>query len=339
MRGSASSSLLPSRDTFLRRGPPAYQCRSARFGPSVLPTETNIGIWLRADRRPSASAAKYTGSVASAVRTLRSAQGVGGRRPVADLIEEELLQRIRAGEFAARARLPGERELAAELRVSRVTLRQALNGLERSGLVRRVPGRSGGTFIVQPKIERDLRHLAGMPAYLRSQGYTAGTRVLSARVLPADSATAKALEISLQAYIYDIVRIRLADGVPISLEHLRIPAEPFPGLLECPLGESMYELMRRRYGKTPAHAIERLEPVLARLDEAEALGILPGVPLLAVERVTYGEGDVPLEYSNDLFRGDRTRVVVPVSDYEAPGMTSEAAESRSPTSKKGSAAE
>src|SRR5207249_12168063 len=63
-----------------------------------------------------------------------------------------------------------ERALAAELGVSRAALRQALAVLEEGGLVRRVPGRGGGTFVSKGKIERDLSRVVGVPALLRSQG-------------------------------------------------------------------------------------------------------------------------------------------------------------------------
>jgi GntR family transcriptional regulator len=53
-------------------------------------------------------------------------------------------------------------------------------------MVRRVPGRGGGTFVAKGKIERDLSRIVGVPALLRSQGVVAGTRVLSARLAPAD---------------------------------------------------------------------------------------------------------------------------------------------------------
>ena len=236
----------------------------------------------------------------------------------AGAVQEQLLRRIRAGEFAPHGRLPGERELAAEYGVSRVTLRRALDELERMSLVSRVPGRGGGTFTRQPKVERDLSHLASVPAYLRKQGFAAGTRVLSARIQSATGATAAALRLPDDGFVYEIVRLRLADGVPISIEHAHLTADRFPGLLEQPLGGSIYQVLQKVYGFTPSRALERLEPVAAGPEEAHALGVAAGAPLLAVERICYGPDDVPFEHSNDLFRGDRTSVVVPIPHYEPP---------------------
>ena len=67
--------------------------------------------------------------------------------------------------------------------------------------------------------------------------------------------------------------------------------------------------MRERYDEVPIRAVERLEPTLARPEEAEALGVAAGQPLMLVERLAYGPTGRALELSHDLFRGDRTRVV------------------------------
>ena len=77
-------------------------------------------------------------------------------------IADGLAEAIGSGELAPGERLPPERELAARLGVSRMTLRQALGSLERRGLMARRVGRLGGTFVAEPKIERDLTALAGL---------------------------------------------------------------------------------------------------------------------------------------------------------------------------------
>jgi GntR family transcriptional regulator len=216
------------------------------------------------------------------------------------------------GQAAARPgdRLPSERELATLLNVSRTTLRQALQQLERTGLITRRPGRAGGTFVGEPKVERDLRLYGGLPETLRRHGHEAGARVLLAAIIPADGKTADALGLVPGAPVYEIVRVRLSDGEPISLERSRFPAERFPGLLEYPLGQSLYQLLHESFGAGPARAVERLEAVLASPEEADALDLYAGAPLLAVERIAYDADGHAIEMATDLFRGDRTRVVV-----------------------------
>jgi len=237
-------------------------------------------------------------------------------RPPREIVEGQLRDLIAKGDFERHARLPPERELAARLGVSRMTLRQALSALERDGLVTRSTGRNGGTFIAQGKVERNLSRFYGVPDYLRTQGFEAGCRVISATVRAATPEEAHALHLEPEAMVYDLVRVRLADAVPISIEHAQLPAEEFPGLLECPLGDSITELIATRYKRRLVKAFERLEAVGASREEAAVLGIREGAPLMSVHRVTFDQDGVALELAHDLFRGDRTRTVAWTGDNQ-----------------------
>jgi len=221
-----------------------------------------------------------------------------------------LRERIGTGSLRPGERLGAERDLAAELRVSRSTVRQALAALERAGEVRRVPGRGGGTFVRRQKVERDLSRVVGVPALLQAQGMTSGSRIVSTGIVEADEPTAEALEVEPGTYVIDIVRIRLADGTPISLEHLRLPAERFPRLLDLPLGGSLYDLLTDQYDTVPGEAEEHIEVTPASEDEASILGTAPAAPLLSIRRTTKDAQGAIFEYSHDLFRADRTVITV-----------------------------
>jgi GntR family transcriptional repressor for pyruvate dehydrogenase complex len=62
---------------------------------------------------------------------------------------ERLGTAIRLGLLPSGSRLPSERDLAEELRISRSTLRQALTTLVQSGHLVSVRGRAGGTFVAE----------------------------------------------------------------------------------------------------------------------------------------------------------------------------------------------
>jgi GntR family transcriptional regulator len=233
--------------------------------------------------------------------------------PTVDEVRGAILALIVSGELPPGRRIGSERELARRFGVGRSTLRQALGALAHDGLLTRVPGRGGGTFVKQTKIERDLSLIVGVPAMLRNQGVTSGTRVISAGLVPADDATAKELQVETGALVQKIVRLRLADGSPFSVEQAVLPADRFPGLLELPLGNSLYELLEREYGTRPAEACERIEVVPASDNESQMLEIAPGDPLLSITRTTTGESGDVIEHSHDLFRADRIRIVVRAS--------------------------
>ena len=214
-------------------------------------------------------------------------------------ISAQIEQAIMSGELEPGDRLPPERTLAAEHGVSRMTVRQALQTLEGRGLLRRAIGRSGGSFVARPKLERDLGTFSGLSEQLARQGVVAGARLLSAR--ERESAI-------------EIVRVRLADGEPFALERSSFPADRFRGLLDLDLTGSLYDLLDEHFDAAPVRAVERIEPVLADAEEAAALELRIGAPLMLVDRVAYDVAGLPVETARDVFRGDRTRIVAWTSE-------------------------
>ena len=211
------------------------------------------------------------------------------------------------------AKLGSERELADRYNTSRSSLRQVLAALEEAGLVDRVIGRAGGIFISHVQVQRSLSDVVGVPAFLATQGYVAGTRVLSTKIAAPDRTTQRALRIGADDFVVEIQRVRLADGSPISLERAQFPAEMFPGLLEQQLGGSIYEILEAQYGLVTSRADERIEAVNATPEEATVLGIKQRSALLLITRIAYDQHGTPCEFSTDLFRGDRTRLAVTVN--------------------------
>jgi GntR family transcriptional regulator len=231
-------------------------------------------------------------------------------RPAADAVRRRILAAIATGVLIPGQRLGAERNLAEQYGVSRATLRAALEALQSEGAVDRVLGRSGGTFIAARRVERDLTTMSGLPAYLRRQGFQAGTRVLSSTTRSAGGDEVDRLELEGDPMVFEVVRIRLADGEPISLERAVFPADRFPGLLDQPLGGSLYALAQEQYGVMPGEALERIEVISAPATAARLLAVRRAAPLVSVDRVAKDVGGRPFECSVDLFRADRVRIVV-----------------------------
>lgn len=245
-------------------------------------------------------------------------------RSVRERVEQQLLDLARSGELDVTSRLPGERELATMLGVSRTTLRQALNSLEQANVVTRRRGRSGGTFLLQLPTEGEDRQYSGLASWLRAEGRENGTKLLSARIEMAGSRAARALRMLEDEYVFSIVRLRFVDGTQISLEHARVPVEAFPDLLEQRLGDSIGEIMFSRYGRRPSRALEWHQAAVATAEQAALLDVDQGAPLLRIDRVTFDQDDRPIEFGEDVFLGDCALVIarVPVTEdtstYDAP---------------------
>jgi GntR family transcriptional regulator len=231
-------------------------------------------------------------------------------KPLYLQIAHRLEEEIRSGRYPVGHRFPAEPRLASSFGVSRLTLRNALTVLEHRGLIDRRPGRQGGTFVREPPVERDLTTFAGFTEQLRRSGFVASSVVHDTGVVAADPEVAESLELDDGDPVISIERVRLANGIPVALEHSWFAEADFPGLLDWPLDGNLYELLGQRYGRSPTHGREMFEPVLADRRAAKLLDVTTGTPLLLVERVAFDSSRRPVEYSQDLFLGDRTRVVV-----------------------------
>ncbi len=231
-------------------------------------------------------------------------------RPAYVRIEQWLTTCIVDGTLVPGDKLPREEQLAASLGVSRMTLRQALSGLEAVGTIVRRPGRQGGTFVAQPRIVCDLTGLAGFTEQMRRAHVRAGARVVSATTRPASRTEAHALGLPRTGAVHEVVRVRSADREPLAIERACFPAALFPDLLEQRLTGSLYRLLGRRYDHAPHTANEVLEPVIASPEQARLLRIDAGSPLMLIERSAFTASGVAVEHAHDVFRSDRTRITL-----------------------------
>lgn len=128
--------------------------------------------------------------------------------------------------------LPSETELCKEFKVSRMTARAAVMRLVADGLVYRESGR--GTFVAAPNANRRADSLLRFSAEMRRQGRTPRSEVVEQSLRPGTSAELNRLRLGRGADVVAVVRVRLADDLPIALEHAVFP-ETAAGLLEADL--------------------------------------------------------------------------------------------------------
>lgn len=227
--------------------------------------------------------------------------------PVAEDVRRRILSMLAQGSLSPGARLGTEREMAERFGVSRATLRSALLPLSGSGVLERRTGRAGGTFIRSDIFERDAE-MGSLPSMLAASGRTSSSRVLATELRPASVTEAAALEIDEGDHLVVVKRLRAADDSPLSIDLARFPAALVPGLLDHPLGGSLYELLRDSYGLVAARIDETIEVAMASVRESQWLEIPRRRPLFAITRVGREATGRPFEYSYDLFRSDRTRL-------------------------------
>jgi GntR family transcriptional regulator len=228
--------------------------------------------------------------------------------PIYLQIANSVAERIRIGELRVGDRLPSERDLATELGVSRVTVRQALSTLRQQGLIDTQQGK--GYFVCQPRIEQPVDVLIGFSANMVEKGIRPGAQLLALKSILADRSLAPELQIGVGEQVFVIHRLRLANEMPVALEYSYFPARYFPNLDSYDLEErSIYAILAEEYGVTLASAHQSLEPVVAQSHQAKLLDIPKGAPLMLVMRTSRDEKRRIVEFAHDFYRGDCFRFV------------------------------
>ena len=218
----------------------------------------------------------------------------------------ELIDQLQVGEA-----IPSERRLSGDLGVSRLTLRAALDDLVRDGYLERRHG--SGTFVSEPKIAQQLT-LTSFSEDMRRRGMVAGSRTIELRETHAGAAVGRALKVSPDARVVLIRRLRLADGEPMALETLHVPAARVPGLTREALeNASFYELLEKEYGVVIASGMQSIEPTVTNEEESELLGVPLHSPAFLFERTSRTAEGETVEFVRSLYRGDRYRLVAELS--------------------------
>ena len=242
-------------------------------------------------------------------------------------ISKRLRSALDTGEWRPGDLLPPERQLAGRYGCSLITVRRALSELTREGRLERTRGR--GTTVLRPRIERDFAGTMSFTEEMQDRGLDPETKVIASRPESAGEVVAAALQIEPGSPTLYVERLRAADGEPLLLEQVHLPAEQFPGLLASDLEHgSLYDLLTARYGTRIVRARESLAPVLLRAREARLLGQRPRTPALQIEGIAFSAEGIPVEFARSYVRGDRTRyyierVVVRSSWQTEPGRGAE----------------
>jgi GntR family transcriptional regulator len=232
-----------------------------------------------------------------------------GPVPLHHQVYADLKASLDSGELGVGQQLPPERELARLYGCSLITIRRALDELSREGRLGRQQGR--GTFVLPPRLDRDIGGAMSFTEEMQRRGLDPETRLLAARPEAASETVAAALQLEPGSPTLYLERLRLAGGEPLLLEMVHLPAERFPGLLASDLEHnSLYDVLTERYQTPVLRAREALEPVLMPAREARLLGTKARSLALLVEGIAFTRDDVPVEFGRTYVRGDRTRYYV-----------------------------
>lgn len=228
-------------------------------------------------------------------------------KPLYVQLEEILRQFIADGEWKPDQLIPSENELSKQYGLSRMTVRSVINNLVNEGLLFRVQGK--GTFVSAPKISTKSPAYQGLREQLEMQGYKIETQIIENTFITPSKKIREILEIPENEEVKFIKRVRIADGVPVSMHSTYLPARLCPIVPTDELAnEQLCTIIERRYGLRAASVSETLESVLATEDEAKLLKIEKGHPLLLLEDINRAQDGSVFEYTKIAYRGDKIKL-------------------------------
>ncbi len=233
--------------------------------------------------------------------------------------------------------LPSYAELAELTGVSLITVRRALEELERAGKVRRHQGL--GTFLARPRILTEPTRTGSLLETLAQSGKAQAVETLATKVLrmrrglpPPD--IAQALRIPVDAHVWQLRRQRMIDGHPAVIETSVIPVALAPGLdeLVSELDGSLYDLLNRQFGLDDAYEEQYLEVIMPAQEERRLLSIPPRTYAVRIRGLSLDKAGHSFRLLRAALPGRRVRVrdlgfhlAAPVPDSGIPELGSQAA--------------
>jgi len=228
------------------------------------------------------------------------------RNPLHLQVQEHLLGLIEDGTYQPGEQLPAEVDLAAQLGISRPTLREALLNLEREGIVVRKHG--VGTFVAAgrgSRLESGLERLESILAIAARQGMQVGFDDLHVDQETADPELADRLQVPLGTLLTQVRRVLVVDTVPVAYMFDVAPASVLaPADVDARFNGSVLDLLVRKQNLRISQAVADTIAINADAFLAEKLGIELKQAVLLLEETLFNEQGIAVEFSRNYFVPD-----------------------------------
>lgn len=203
-------------------------------------------------------------------------------------VMEKIKSEIMNGNYPTNSMLPSEVKLQEIYGVSRVTLRNAIEGLVKDGLVERIQGK--GSFVRKPNKVNRLIRTTGVESFTKvaqENGFKPTSIILKKEL---EETPEKIKKDVASPTVWYVKRIRLLDDEPIMLENNYFPSDRFLALDKYNLNDSIYELLVNQYGiKELISDDTTLSVVASTVEQARLLKRSVGFPLFLIETVVKDE--------------------------------------------------
>jgi GntR family transcriptional regulator len=224
-------------------------------------------------------------------------------------VRDGLRKLCETGTVSPGTALPPERVLCEHLGISRMTLRQAYDLLEREGLIECQRGR--GTFVSLRRIQKQQQEMRSFSEEMQARGARPSTRLISFTLMKPSSTANAFFGLPKNELVFEIQRLWLSDGTPLALETVQIPHALCPELKQYDLAkQSLYQVLEEDFGLELTHCVEEISAVPPTRKQKQLLGLPRSGAVLMVRRKTYTRQETPVELAVATYRGDLYTAIV-----------------------------
>ena len=195
-----------------------------------------------------------------------------------------LKKQILSGEFAEGSLLPSENQLSSQYQITRSMVRQALNELEKEGLIRKQQGKGS---IVERKDQRlGLLSFRGFSEVLNSSDHRASSRFLQPPHQEKwnESFFFELSEAEKKQGCIVLKRLREVDSQPVMLEYTYLPDVLEDFLSKEWVEASLFKTLLTHYQISMSSVEQYIRAIHASPEMAKHLEVIEETPLLKINR-------------------------------------------------------
>jgi Transcriptional regulators len=231
-------------------------------------------------------------------------------------IAEQLRHQIISGEYPIGSKIPTENKLAQSLKVSRPTVRHALDLLTAEERLVRVKG--SGTFVAQPKlIHESTSFVTGYREESRKKNRILHTKVICLQAEKAGERIGAALNLNANEIVTRLTRIRhlenMYDNAPVVYTTVYVPQKLFPEMIQLDFTDiSFYDALDSRK-LSVLHASRKLEIIMPPVEIAASLGITTFEPTAYITSLGYTKDKLVIEYTESYYPASRSSFQIEIN--------------------------
>lgn len=228
------------------------------------------------------------------------------RKPKYEIVKDDLIEKINSGHYAPESQLPSENQLIDIYKVSRVTIRHAIDELYLADYVEKRQGKR--TYVRGSRKPQELSKISSYTEEIIRQGMTPSRKLISSQLRLATEEEQTRLQLDKADAVYSLKRIIYADGLPLCYTDTSLPYKFFRDIEKINFEEnSLYKIIEDKYKIEISSSSLKLRAVGANSVVSKYLDIEKHSPVLLSTAITNGivnDELLPIEYFKTYYLTD-----------------------------------